>query len=137
VQKRHPRTLAALFRHPIATDVAWRDVMSLVMALGGEVRSRSGAERAVSLRGRDLVVHEPCSSGLAPRSLVLRMRRRGARADAGAWPLHPDVVMRPRRAARLGAFAVLPARPATLAVLPARSRGQVATRASACARCRS
>jgi hypothetical protein len=73
VQKRHRRTLAAIFRHPIA--IAWRDVMTLVIALGGEVRSRSGSVRAVSLRDRDLVVHEPHPSGLLPRAMVLRLRR--------------------------------------------------------------
>ena len=76
MQKRHQRTLAALFRHPIATDVAWRDVMTLVIALGGEVRSRSGSVCAVSLWGRDLVVHEPHPSGLLPKALVLRLGRR-------------------------------------------------------------
>lgn len=75
LQKRHQRTLAALFRHAIATDVAWRDVMTLVMALGGEVGSRSGSVRAVSLRGRDLVVDAPQPSGPLPRTLVLRLRR--------------------------------------------------------------
>ena len=73
MQKRHRRTLAALFRRPTATDVAWRDVMTLIVALGGEVRSRS--VRAVSLRDRDLAVHEPHPSGLLPRLLVLRLRR--------------------------------------------------------------
>jgi hypothetical protein len=75
VQKRHRRTLSALFRRPTATDVAWRDVMSLIVALGGEVRSRSGSVRALSLQGRDLIVHEPHPSGLLPRALVLRLRR--------------------------------------------------------------
>lgn len=59
----------------MATDIAWRDVMSLVIALGGEVRSRSGSVRAVSLWGRDLVVHEPHPSGVLPRAMVLRLRR--------------------------------------------------------------
>jgi hypothetical protein len=75
VQKRHQRTLSAPFRRPTATDVAWRDVMTLIVALGGEVRSRSGSVRALSLRGRNLVVHEPHPSGLLPRALVLRLRR--------------------------------------------------------------
>ena len=75
MQKRHRRTLSALFRRPTATDVAWRDVMSLIVALGGEVRSRSGSVRALSLQGRDLIVHEPHPSGLLPRALVLRLRR--------------------------------------------------------------
>lgn len=29
MQRRHRRTLAALYRRPMATDIAWRDVMSL------------------------------------------------------------------------------------------------------------
>ena len=75
MRHRHRRTLEKLFRRPPPSDVAWRDVVALILALGGEVRAGSGSVRAVSLRGRDLVVHEPHPRGDLPRGLVVRIQR--------------------------------------------------------------
>jgi hypothetical protein len=75
VRNRHRLTLEKLFRRPPPSDVAWRDVVALILALGGEVRAGSGSVRAVALRGRDLVVHEPHPRGDLPRGMVVRIRR--------------------------------------------------------------
>ena len=75
VRTRHHPTLEKLFRRPPPSDVAWWDVVALILALGGEVRAGSGSVRAGSLRGRDLVVHEPHPRGDLPRGMVVRSQR--------------------------------------------------------------
>ncbi|MFN2323763.1 MAG: type II toxin-antitoxin system HicA family toxin [Trueperaceae bacterium] len=75
VRSRHRRTLEKLFRRPPPSDVAWRDVVALIVAIGGEVRSGTGSVRAVSLRGRDLVVREPHPSSELPKGMVVRLCR--------------------------------------------------------------
>ncbi len=75
MRSRHRRTLEKVFRRPTASDLAWREVVGLIEALGGEVRSGSGSVRAFSLRGRDLIVHEPHPRGVLPKGFVERVRR--------------------------------------------------------------
>lgn len=75
VRSRHRQTFEKLCRRPPPSDVAWRDVVALIVALGGEVRSGSGSVRAVSLRGRDLVVHEPHPRSELPKGMVVRLCR--------------------------------------------------------------
>jgi hypothetical protein len=75
VRNRHRHTIEKLFRRPPPSDVAWRDVVALIRALGGEVRAGSGSVRAFSLRGRDLIVHEPHPGSDLPRGLVVRIQR--------------------------------------------------------------
>ncbi len=75
MRNRHRHTLEKLFRRPPPSDVAWRDVVALILALGGAVRAGSGSVRAFSLRGRDLIVHEPHPRSDLPRGLVVRIQR--------------------------------------------------------------
>jgi len=59
MNKRHARTLAAIFRQPISGDIKWRDVQSLLKSLGAEIEERAGSRVAVFLHGRTAVLHRP------------------------------------------------------------------------------
>ena len=45
MQKRHQKTLQALFRQPTSGTVAFADIEALILALGGEVLEREGSRK--------------------------------------------------------------------------------------------
>jgi len=60
--RQHCRTLCRLFERPTRADVEWKDFVSLVKKLGGDVgtggRTSGSAHRAL-LNGRRAVLHKP------------------------------------------------------------------------------
>jgi hypothetical protein len=74
LRKRHQRTLDSIFRTPTASDLEWRDVESLLAALGAVVTRQPGSSRAVSLNGRRFVCHEPHDPAILPKGMVNRVR---------------------------------------------------------------
>ncbi|MEB8474428.1 MAG: hypothetical protein ACYC45_09150 [Acidithiobacillus ferriphilus] len=50
MQKRHQKTLQALFRQPTSGTVAFADIESLILALGGEVLEREGSRVKLGVR---------------------------------------------------------------------------------------
>lgn len=59
MNRRHRKTLEAIFAHPIRADVAWRDIEVLFMSLGAELSEGRGARLRVHLNGVDAVFHRP------------------------------------------------------------------------------
>jgi hypothetical protein len=53
------RVLESLFEDPVRANIAWRDVESLLVALGAEVTQGSGSRVRVMLNGVRAVFHEP------------------------------------------------------------------------------
>ena len=52
-------TIRAIFEKPARSDVSWRDIESLIEALGGSVTPGKGSRRRFALSGRRAVFHEP------------------------------------------------------------------------------
>ena len=73
--KKHDRTLAVIFRHPIAGDLKWRDVDSLLKSLGAELEERAGSRVAIFLNGRTAVLHRPHPSPNLDKGAVRDIRR--------------------------------------------------------------
>ncbi len=59
MSKKHEGTLAALFEDPVRANIAWRDVESLLKALGAEISEGRGSRVRVALNGVRAVFHEP------------------------------------------------------------------------------
>jgi len=55
----HRKVLAAIFARPTRSDIRWREIEGLVVALGGEVMERAGSRVAVVLNGVIAVFHRP------------------------------------------------------------------------------
>jgi hypothetical protein len=55
----HRKVLAAIFARPTRSDIKWRDIEGLIVALGGEVVERAGSRVAVLLNGVTAVFHRP------------------------------------------------------------------------------
>jgi hypothetical protein len=75
VNKRHRKTLEAIFEDPIRANIAWRDIEALFMALGAEVTEGSGSRIRVALHDVRAVFHRPHPSPEINKGAVKSVRR--------------------------------------------------------------
>ena len=59
MNRKQRHTYDALFAEPIRRNITWNDVVSLVQALGGEVRQGSGSRVRFDLNEVSLNLHSP------------------------------------------------------------------------------
>lgn len=59
MKSRHKKTLQAIFRKPTSGTIAFSDIESLVLALGGEVLEREGSRVKIVLCGSVWRCHRP------------------------------------------------------------------------------
>jgi len=59
MNKRQRATLEAVFMKPVPQNIRWKDVESLIRALGGTVQQREGSRVALELNGIRAVFHQP------------------------------------------------------------------------------
>lgn len=59
MNKKHRKTLDAIFAEPIRRNIAWSNVVALVKALGGEVMPGDGSRVRFDLHGVSLNIHSP------------------------------------------------------------------------------
>lgn len=59
MNKKHRKTLDAIFTEPIRRNIAWSDVVALVNTLGGEVMQGDGSKVRFDLNGISLNIHSP------------------------------------------------------------------------------
>jgi hypothetical protein len=75
VDSKHRRTLEAIFERPERANILWRDIESLMIALGGEVSEGSGSRVRVALNGVRAVFHRPHPRKEANKPTVRSVRR--------------------------------------------------------------
>ena len=59
MNKRHRRTLNAIFVQPISGNIKWRDVEALLNTLGAVISERAGSRVAVLLKDQIAIFHRP------------------------------------------------------------------------------
>jgi hypothetical protein len=59
VDRKHRKTLEAIFEKPERANIAWRDVEALFLALGAEISEGSGSRVRVALKDVRAVFHRP------------------------------------------------------------------------------
>jgi hypothetical protein len=59
VDRKHRKTLEAIFEKPVRANITWRDIESLFIALGAEVSEGSGSRVRVALKDVRAVFHRP------------------------------------------------------------------------------
>ena len=74
MNRRHRKTLAAVFADPISGNIEWRRIEALFKAAGCEVIEGSGSRIAVLFEGRKATFHRP-----HPGKDALRYQIRAAR----------------------------------------------------------
>lgn len=71
----HRKVLAAIFARPTRSDIRWRDIEEMVVALGGEVMERAGSRVAMMLNGVTAVFHRPHPAPMTKKGAVEAMRQ--------------------------------------------------------------
>ena len=59
MDKKHRKTLEAIFEKPEQANIAWRDIEALLIALGAEISEGSGSRVRVALKDVRAVFHRP------------------------------------------------------------------------------
>jgi hypothetical protein len=59
MNRKHQKTLAAIFADPVRANIRWDDVVGLFRTLGADVMQGSGSRVRVALNGRRATFHEP------------------------------------------------------------------------------
>lgn len=75
MNKRHRRTLDAIFAQPISGNIKWRDVESLLKNLGAVLTERAGSRVSVSLNNNIIVFHRPHPSPNMDKGAIRDLRR--------------------------------------------------------------
>ena len=57
MQKKHIKTLKAIFSRPVSAAIRWKEIEALFIALGAEIQEREGSRVAVFLFGQVKVFH--------------------------------------------------------------------------------
>lgn len=71
----HLKTCDALSRHPIARNLAWREVRSMLGALDAIEQEEHDGTLTVTVHGRTLVLHTPVRENLADVQELMDLRR--------------------------------------------------------------
>lgn len=75
MQRKHVRTLEAIFAKPIRSDVVWKDIESLLLALGAELSEGNGSRVRIALNGVRAVFHRPHPRKETDKGALVSMRR--------------------------------------------------------------
>ena len=57
LNKKQQKTLVKLFEQPVRSDISWKDIESLLLALGAEISEGRGSRVRVALNGVRAVFH--------------------------------------------------------------------------------
>lgn len=72
---RQQKTLEAIFERPDRSDIAWRDIEVMLIALGADISEGSGSRVRVALNGVRSVFHRPHPERVAGKLMVRAVRR--------------------------------------------------------------
>jgi len=75
MQRKHRRTLEAIFDQPDRSNIPWQDIESLFSALGAEILEGRGSRVRVALNGVRAVFHRPHPQKEAHKGAVRAVRR--------------------------------------------------------------
>jgi len=75
VNKRHRKTLDAIFETPVRSDIEWKDIETLFKALGAEISEGRGSRVRVALKGVRAVFHRLHPEKETDKGAVKSVRR--------------------------------------------------------------
>ena len=75
MDRKHRKTLEAIFEKPERANIAWRDIEALFIALGAEVTEGSGSRVRVALKDVRAVFHRPHPRKETNKGAVKSVRR--------------------------------------------------------------
>jgi len=84
MNQKHRRTLEAVFEEPVRSNIAWRDIEAMLLALGAEISEGAGSRIRVALNGVRAVFHRPHPKKETDKGAVKSVRR--FLVEAGVMP---------------------------------------------------
>ena len=75
MNKKHRKTLDAIFDTPVRSDIEWKEIESLFKALGGDISEGRGSRVRVALKGVRAVFHRPHPKKQSDKGAVKSVRR--------------------------------------------------------------
>lgn len=75
MNRKHRKTLEAIFAEPVRANVPWKDVEALFIHLGAEVSEGRGSRARASLRDMDAVFHRPHPEKETDKGALKSVRR--------------------------------------------------------------
>jgi len=75
VDRKHRKTLEAIFEKPERANIAWRDIEALFIALGAEISEGSGSRVRIALKDVRAVFHRPHPRKETNKGAVKSVRR--------------------------------------------------------------
>ena len=75
MDSKHQKKLEAIFEKPEQSNILWRDVEALFIALGAEIIDGNGSRRRVVLKGVRAVFHRPHPLKETDKGAVISVRR--------------------------------------------------------------
>ena len=75
LSRKQQKTLSLIFEDPIRSDVSWKDIESLLIALGAEISQGRGSRVRIYLNKTRAVFHRPHPKKETDRGALKSMRR--------------------------------------------------------------
>jgi len=75
MNKKHQKTLQQIFQDPIQANIVWRDIETMLKALGAEISEGSGSRVRIALNNKRAVFHRPHPKKETDKGAVNSMRR--------------------------------------------------------------
>ena len=75
MNRKNQRTLNRIIEKPERSDIPWKDVEGLIIALGGETSEGRGSRVRIYLNGVRAVFHRPHPKRVTDKGAVSSMRR--------------------------------------------------------------
>ncbi len=75
MNRKHKRTLDSIVEKPERSDIPWKDIETLIGALGGEISEGRGSRVRIFLNGIRAVFHRPHPKRVTDKGVVKSMRR--------------------------------------------------------------
>jgi len=72
---RHQKTLERIVARPERSDIPWKDIEGLIIALGGDISEGRGSRVRLHLNGVRAVFHRPHPKRVTDKGAVNSMRR--------------------------------------------------------------
>lgn len=75
MKAKHKKTLDAIYAKPIQSNIVWKDIEALFIALGAEISEGQGSRVRVALNGIRAVFHRPHPKKETDKGAVVSVRR--------------------------------------------------------------
>ena len=75
MKTKHKNVLRSLFETPVSGTIIWKDIESLLIALGAELSEGRGSRIRIALNGIRAVFHRPHPKKETDKGAVVSMRR--------------------------------------------------------------